>query len=155
MKKPIDIKLTPEGLENLKKEQQELVGKRPGVLARMVAAREQGDLSENAGFHAAKDELSRIDHRLRELKLMIRFVDVIADGESSSVSLGSVVVVDDGSGEREFKIVGRLEADPIKGLLSDESPIGGALLGRRVGESVKIDIPDGSIQFKIMSIKSR
>ena len=154
VKKPIDIKMTPEGLSRLKEEQQELSKKRPGVLVRMVAAREQGDLSENAGFHAAKDELARIDHRLRELALISRFADVISAGGSSSVSAGSVVVVDDGSGEKEFKIVGKLEADPASGLISDESPIGRALLAKKVGDLVEVEIPDGRIRFKILSIKS-
>lgn len=154
MKKPIDIKITPEGLANLKKEQQELAQKRPGVLARMVAAREQGDLSENAGFHAAKDELSHIDHRLRELTLMIRFADVIYNEQNSAVSLGTVVVVDDGSYKREFKIVGRLEADPVGGLISNESPIGRALLGKVVGDIVEVETPSGKAGFKILDIKS-
>lgn len=154
MKKPIDIKITPEGLANLKKEQQKLAEKRPGVLARMVAAREQGDLSENAGFHAAKDELLHIDYRLRELALMIRFADVISNGESASVSLGSVIVVDDGSGKREFKIVGKLEADPANDLISDESPIGRALLGKAVGDIVEVEIPNGKAGFKILNIRS-
>lgn len=153
MKKPIDIKVTPEGLANLKKEQKELSEKRPGVLARMVAAREQGDLSENAGFHAAKDELSRIDRRTRELALMIRFASIISNDQSSAVSLGSVVVVDDGDGQREFKIVGKLEADPTRGLISDESPIGRVLLDKKVGEYIDVDIPDGKVKFKILNIK--
>lgn len=154
MKKPIDIKVTPEGLANLKKEQQELAEKRPGVLARMVAAREQGDLSENAGFHAAKDELSHIDHRLRELALVIRFADVISNKQNFSVSLGTIVVVDDGSYKREFKIVGKIEADPADGLISNESPIGRALLGKSVGDIVEVETPNGKAGFKILNIKS-
>lgn len=152
MKKPIDVKVTVEGLEKLKQEEQELILKRPGVLARMVAAREQGDLSENAGFHAAKEELGRIDRRLRELKLMIRFADVISNERNTSIALGSVVVVGDGSSEKEFKIIGRLEADPTKGFVSDESPIGSALLGKKVGDTVIVDVPDGKITYKIVSI---
>lgn len=153
MDKPIDVKVTLEGLENLKKELQDLIEKRPGVLARMVAAREQGDLSENAGYHAAKEELGRLDRRVRELKLMIRFAQIIGGGNSLIVSLGSSVVVDDGNERREFKIVGRLEANPVDGKMSDESPIGTALLGKKAGELVKIAVPDGKVTYRILEIK--
>lgn len=153
MQSPIDVKVTPEGLENLKKELAELAEKRPGVLARMVAAREQGDLSENAGYHAAKEELGRIDRRTRELKLMIRFAQIIGGGDHLAVSLGSDVVVDDGSGQREFKIVGKIEANPMEGKMSDESPIGMALLGKKVGDLVEIDVPDGKVMYRILEIK--
>lgn len=153
MKKPIDVKVTAEGFEKLKQEEQELILRRPGVLARMVAAREQGDLSENAGFHAAKEELGRIDRRLRELRLMIRFADIIAVKESSVVALGNSVVIADGSEEKEFKIIGKLEADPVKCVVSDQSPVGSALLGKKVGDSVSIDVPDGKIVYKIIGIK--
>ena len=154
MQSPIDVKVTPEGLENLKKELVELAEKRPGVLARMVAAREQGDLSENAGYHAAKEELGHIDRRTRELKLMIRFAQIIAGGDHLAVSLGSNVVVDDGSGQREFKIVGKIEANPMEGKMSDESPIGMALLGKKVGDVVSIEVPDGKAVYKVVSIAS-
>lgn len=154
MNSPIDIKVTPEGLEKLKKEQEELIAKRPGVVDRMVAAREQGDLSENAGFHAARDELARIDSRLRELKLIIKFAQIISSDNSSFVGLGTNVIVDDGTGQKEFKIVGKLEADPEKGLVSNESPIGKALVGKKAGESVTIDVPDGKVVYKIINIKS-
>lgn len=153
MNPPIDIKVTPEGLEKLKKEQEELIAKRPGVVDRMVQAREQGDLSENAGFHAARDELSRIDSRVRELKLITRFAQVISSSNDSTVSLGSTVVIDDGSGPREFKIVGKLEADPAGGRVSDESPLGSILIGKKVGDTVEFNSPDGKHNYKIMEIK--
>lgn len=153
MNPPIDIKVTPEGLEKLKKEQEELIAKRPGVVDRMVQAREQGDLSENAGFHAAKDELSRIDSRVRELKLITRFAQVISSSNDSTISLGSTVVIDDGSGPREFKIVGKLEADPASGLVSDESPLGSILIGKKVADTVEFDTPDGKHNYKILRIR--
>ena len=153
MQKPIDVKVTPEGLENLKKELVELAEKRPGVLARMVVAREQGDLSENAGYHAAREELGRIDRRTRELKLMIRFAQIIGGGDHLTVSLGSSVVVDDGTGQREFKLVGKIEANPMEGKMSDESPIGMALLGKKVRDLVEIDVPDGKVKYRILEIK--
>lgn len=154
MQKPIDIKVTPEGLTNLKSELEELALKRPGVLARMVAAREQGDLSENAGYHAAKDELGHIDRRVRELKLMIRFAQLIEDKSSPNINLGSRVTVDIGGDQKEFRIVGKLEANPANGFVSEESPIGRALLSKKVGDSVDIEVPDGKITYKIISINS-
>ena len=112
MNSPINVKVTPEGLEKLKQELKDLEARRPLVLSRMVAAREQGDLSENAGYHAAKEELGRIDYRVRELRLMIRFAQIIGDGNNSVGTHGSSVMVDDGNGPRECKIGGRLEANP-------------------------------------------
>lgn len=151
---PFDIKVTPEGLEKLKSEQEELTAKRPNVLARMVAAREQGDLSENAGYHAARDELSHIDSRVRELKLMIRFAQVIRGGNDSTVTIGSTVEVDDGAQSCQFKIVGKLEANPTDGLVSDESPLGQTLIGKKTGEVIEFETPDGKHSYKILRVKS-
>ena len=152
MKKPIDIQLTKEGLQNFKKEQQVLSDKRPEVLTRLVAAREQGDLSENAGYHAAKDELAYIDHRIRELNLLLRFADVIQSNQTGVVAFGSVVTISDGQRNMVYTIVGKLEANPANGKLSDVSPIGKMLLGKKVGESIKVDIPDGNVTYKIINI---
>lgn len=154
MKKPIDIKVTKEGYKKLKEELEKLIKKRPDVLVRMVAAREQGDLSENAGYHAAKEELGYIDRRLRELKLMLRFANVIGEGTSNIVSLGSKVVVDNGTGPIEFAIVGNIEANPSEKKMSDESPIGKALIGKKVGDTVEVEIPDGTVTYKVLEIKA-
>ena len=154
VKKPIEVKVTQEGFQKMKDEEQMLFVRRPGVLARMVAAREQGDLSENAGYHAAKEELGNIDRRLRELKILIRFADIMKGGGATGViGIGNTVVVDDGTGPREFKIVGAVEANPTEGKMSDVSPIGKALVGKIVGDSVSVEIPDGTISFKIISVK--
>lgn len=153
MKKPIELKLTREGFDNLKKELDFLLERRPGVLTRMVAAREQGDLSENAGYHAAKEELGRIDRRTRELKIMIRFADVVDSHRAAIVDFGSVVTVEQDGQKSVFTIVSKLEADPVHGKVSDVSPIGSALLGAKVGDIVNVDIPDGKIAFKIIETK--
>lgn len=151
MPKPI-YKFTKEGFLNLKKEQENLTSKRPEVLKRMVAAREQGDLSENAGYHAAKEELGQIDSRLRELKMLLRFGEVVEDSSTSVVGFGTKVKVDDGSSQAEFTIVSGMEADPVKGKMSDESPIGGALLGKRVGDEIEVEVPSGRVVYKILEI---
>lgn len=153
MKKPIDIYITKEGLGNLKKEHENLINKRPVVVERMSTAREQGDLSENAGYHAAKEELAYIDYRLRELKLLIRNVHIIETKQNAIVDLGSTVTILGRGKQTVYTIVGKLEADPVGGKLSEVSPIGSALLGKRVGASVEVEIPDGRIVYKIVEIR--
>lgn len=152
MKKPIDIKFTKEGYEKLGEEYQQLTEKRPGVLARMVAAREQGDLSENAGYHASKEELGKIDSRLRELKLLMRFGEIVDSKGANAVGVGSTVKVSKDAETYEFNIVGQLEADPVHGKLSEVSPIGNALLGKNVGDQVEVEIPDGKIVYTVLEI---
>ncbi len=152
MKKPIDIKLTQEGYDNLLAEQAHLIERRPGVLKRMVDAREQGDLSENAGYHAAKEELGRIDSRLKVLKIMLRFAEVVEAKGKDSVSFGSTVTVESDGVKKDFIIVSALEADPMGGKMSDISPIGSALIGKKVGDSVEVETPGGKVSYKIHSI---
>ncbi len=153
VKKPIDVKLTKEGFEKLQKELEELKAKRPGVVTRLTAAREQGDLSENAGYHAAKDELGYVDSRINEIKLLLRFGDVVESKGAETVGIGNTVIVENGQGQNEFSLVGHFEADPTLGKLSEKSPIGAALIGKKVGEAVEIDVPDGKITFKIVEIR--
>lgn len=154
MKKPIELKVTQEGFEKLQKELEELTLKRPGVLTRMVAAREQGDLSENAGYHAAKEQLGYIDRRTRHLKIMLRFAEVVKAKNTDVVAFGSVVKVHNGEDNVEFAIVSAMEADPIKMKVSDVSPIGKALLGKKVGEEVVIETPGGNVTYRVIEIKS-
>ncbi|OGD86070.1 hypothetical protein A2696_02600 [Candidatus Curtissbacteria bacterium RIFCSPHIGHO2_01_FULL_41_13] len=153
MKKPLDIQITKQGLENLKKEHDDLENKRPGVVERMSQAREQGDLAENAGYHAAKEALAYIDYRLRELKLLIRNAHVIETKQNDIVSLGSTVTIASNGKQTVYTIVGKLEADPANGRLSEASPIGSALLGKKVGASVEVKTPIGKIVNKIIEIK--
>lgn len=148
------FKFTPAGFEQLKSEMATLTERRPGVLTRLVAAREQGDLSENAGYHAAKEELGKIDSRIREIKLMLRLGEVTEAKEVEIVGFGNVVVINDGEADLEFTIVSAQEADPVKGKVSDSSPIGSALLGRRVGDDVEVFSPNGRADYKIMAIKT-
>src|SRR3989344_9207601 len=136
--KMADIRITREGFEKLKEEYKNLIEKRPHVLIRMVAAREMGDLSENAVYHASKDELARVDRRLRELRLLMKHVEVVEKQDSGNVSVGSSVKVTDGRDVYEYMIVGRLEADPVHGKLSEVSPIGSALIGKEVGNEVSV-----------------
>jgi len=148
-----NFKFTPEGFEKLKKELAELSERRPGVLTRLVAAREQGDLSENAGYHAAREELGKIDSRVRELKLMIRLAEVVQAKEADIVGFGNKVMINDGENNLEFTIVSAQEADPISGKISDSSPIGSALLGKKTGDTVSVYSPSGKADYRIVEIK--
>ncbi len=153
MKKPIELKLTPEGFKKLVDEERELRESRPGVLKRMVEAREQGDLSENAGYHAARERLGYIDSRLRQLKVMIRFAQVIESSNQNIVSFGNHVTVKNDGETRAFTIVSAQEADPTSGKISDVSPIGSSLMGKSVGEKATVDTQDGKTIFEILDIK--
>ncbi len=151
MNKP-SLQMTQQGIDDLQNELLKLKSERPGVLTRMVEAREQGDLSENAGYHAAKDRLGFIDGRTRQLKELIRQAEVVRSSGNETVDFGSTVKISNETGELNFTIVSNLEADPSKGRLSDQSPIGSALIGKKVGETVQIQTPDGSTAYKVISI---
>ncbi len=138
----------------MREELETLTLRRPGVLTRLVAAREQGDLSENAGYHAAKEELGKIDSRMRELKLMMRLGDVVQAKEINTVGFGNIVIVNNGLENLEFTIVSAQEANPAVGKVSDNSPIGAALLGKKVGDNVSVYSPSGKADYKIVEIKT-
>lgn len=145
---------TKEGIENLKIELGTLIKRRPQVVINLSNAREQGDLSENAGYHAAKEELSQIDSRIRELKFLIRLAITPKKSTSETVTFGTTVTVDDGTTKRKFTIVNALEADPKVGKMSDISPIGSALLNKKLGDSVLVETPNGKMTYKIVSLET-
>lgn len=149
--------ITPEGLEKLKAELDELVTVRRVALAqRLSAAIKQGDLSENADYITAKEEQGFLEGRIRELEVAVRNAvviegPVVTDGRAA---LGShVTVVEEGYDDEEtYHIVGPLEADPTKGKISNESPLGESLIGRRVGDKIVVQAPVGEIEFRIVEI---
>jgi len=150
------IYLTKEGLEELKKEQGELVNvKRPDVLERVSQARSLGDLSENAEYVAAREELSFIDGRIDELEELLKQVSIISEDPKNSshvVKLGSKVTVNVKGKKESFMVVGEWEADPMEKKISHESPLGKALLGKKVGEKVEVEAPAGKINYVIISV---
>lgn len=153
------IYLTKEGLEDLQKEYDELTKvKRPEMLDRVSQARNQGDLSENAEYTAARDELSFIDGRIEEIEELLKQAKVITDttktgGAKAQVALGSQVTVKVGSKEEVFTVVGEWEADPQARKISHESPLGKALLGKAKGEAVEVDAPAGKVLYTVVSVK--
>lgn len=147
------INITQQGLDELKAEYQELKDQKlPAVIARVQSAREQGDLSENSEYHAARDEHSMIMGRMEELEELISRAKVISKPQKSSVSIGSKVTVGTTKGTHQYHIVGKYESDPANKKISDESPLGKALLGKKVGQDVTYEAPVGKIIYKIVSI---
>ncbi len=149
------IYLTKKGFEDLKKEYDEVLNKRrPEVVERLSAAREMGDLSENAEYTAAREELAFIDGRIEELEELIKQAELISDGNhtTQSVGLGSQVVIKIGAKQETFTVVGEWEADPTEKKISHESPLGKALLGKNVGTEIEVEAPAGKMLYKIVSI---
>lgn len=151
------IYLTKSGLEDLKKEHEELTKvKRPEVVTRVSDARNQGDLSENAEYVAAREELSFIDGRIDELEELLKQVSLIEEGTGTNggflVELGSEVTLKIDGKEEVYRVVGEWEADPAEKKISHESPLGKALLGKKIGESVEVEAPAGKINYTIVSV---
>ncbi|CAN5116119.1 transcription elongation factor GreA [soil metagenome] len=148
------IYLTAEGLEELKKEHEELNKvRRPQIVSRVSAARDMGDLSENAEYTAARDELAFVDGRIDELEQLLKEVQIIKEsGEHKTVDLGSTVTLKIDGKEEKYTVVGEWEADPILRKISHESPLGKALLGKKTGEVVEVDAPAGKIKYTIVTL---
>jgi transcription elongation factor GreA len=154
--KPVYV--TAEGLEALQAELDDLVNvRRPALAKRLHAAIKQGDLSENADYITAKEEQGFLEGRIRELEAMLRNVELIDNSGAPDgvVNLGcEVTVLEKGYDDNEtYHIVGPAEADPSKGKISHESPLGRALIGHRVGDEVAIRAPAGEIHFQILDVK--
>ena len=150
--------LTYAGLKQYENELQELkVVKRKEVAQKIKEAREQGDLSENAEYDAAKDEQRDIELRIEELEKLLKNAEVVVEDEVEldKISVGCEVKVYDMEYEEEmdFQIVGSTEANSLKNKISNESPVGKALLGKRVGETVVVDTQAGEIAYKVLDIK--
>ncbi len=148
------VYLTQKGLTDLQKEHEDVIKiKRPEVVERLAAAREMGDLSENAEYTAAREELAFIDGRIEELELILKQAVVIEDHHGDKmVSLGSQVTLKVAGKQEVFTLVGEWEADPQEKTISHESPLGKALMGKAVGEDVEVEAPAGKMVYKIVSI---
>jgi transcription elongation factor GreA len=149
--------LTAEGAEELRRELDTLIKvRRPELAAKLTEAVSQGDLKENADYHDAKEQQAFMEGRIKYLENVLRSAKIIeATSKSDQVRLGSVVtIVEDGTSDEEtYTIVGAAEANPREGKISNESPIGAALLGRSVGEKVKARTPAGELVFKVKKIR--
>lgn len=149
--------LTYEGLKKLEDELQELkVVRRKEVAQKIKEAREQGDLSENAEYDAAKDEQRDIETRIEEIEKILKNAEVVVedDVDLEKINIGcSVRILDcEYNEEFEYKIVGSTEANSLKGKISNESPVGKALLGKKIGDKVTVETQAGDLEYKVLSI---
>jgi transcription elongation factor GreA len=150
------VYLTKEGLENLKKEYDVLVNvRRPSVVERLATARGAGDLSENSDYTQAKQDIAFIDGRISELEEVFNRVEIIVEDKKgrTAVDLGCTVIVEVEGKKITYHLVGEYEADPINQKISPSSPLGKALVGRKVGEVVEVEAPVGKITYKVVSIE--
>jgi transcription elongation factor GreA len=146
--------LTPEGFERLKQELQQLVQvRRKEIAARIQEAKELGDLSENAEYQSAREEQGVNEGRIEELEATLRSAVLIADDQKASVvQIGSTVEIEMNGKSQKLQIVGSNEADPMNGLISNASPLGQALLGKKAGDECVVLAPKGEMACKILKI---
>lgn len=151
----MSVYLSKSGLEKLKNELVELkTKKRQEIAARLEHAKSLGDLSENAEYQEAKEEQSLVESQIAELEETLRNAVIIAEGLGTDlVRVGSTVRVRSDRGEEVYHIVGSEEANPLAGKISNESPLGHAFLGRKVGETVEVKTPGGTAKYEILEIK--
>jgi len=145
--------LTNDGVNELKAELAELLNERGPVAERIKSAREFGDLAENAEYTSARQEQERVEGRISEIEHILQNVELIVKPKANNiVRLGSVVNLKDNSDSKVFQVVGTMEADPLQGKISDESPIGRALLGKKESDEVEIEAGSKVTKYKIANI---
>jgi len=144
--------ITDEGKRELEAELEELKSRRGDIAEKIAEARDYGDLSENAEYDAAREEQGLVESRIAEIEDILLNAELIKTGKSSKVALGSKVELKTGERTVVYSVVGPVEADPLEGKISNESPIGEALMNKKVGESVTISTPKGQISYTIISI---
>lgn len=144
--------MTREGFEKLQKEFEELKSSRPQAVKTLSEARAMGDLSENGLYTAAKARLRSIDNQIFRLEIQIKLAD-INEGGGEKVGIGSKVIVKNGNEKKTFYIVGDYEANPQEGKISQNSPLGRALMGKKVNEKAVFEAPSGSVSYLIQDIK--
>ena len=152
-----EIYVTVEGLDNMKKELEELIQvKRPEVIKALKEARALGDLSENAEYDAARQEQAQVEARIKELEVMIEKAVVIENVNTEEVSIGTTVTIEyiEDEEKEDYSIVGVKEADTFNNKISNESPIARAILGKKIGDTVSVDSPNGTYDVRIVAINA-
>lgn len=155
MKKDLkEIYLTSEGFLKLEEELNEAkTVKRPQIIKDLKEARAQGDLSENAEYSAARDAQGKLEARIKEIEYILEHATIIENNNDGKVKVGSVVtILYDDDEEEEYSIVGTNEADPFENKISNESPIAVAVMGRKEGDTVLVESPNGSFSVKIVKV---
>lgn len=148
------FQITKQGQKSLERELDTLTNdKRPKLVDRLAFARTQGDLAENSDYQNAKDELEFLDGRISELEEVLKQAVVVSgNSNASQVSFGTKVTVQSNSTKKVYEIVGEWEADPAQQRISHTSPLGQALIGKKVGEKAQVEAPAGKVIYKIVSI---
>lgn len=148
------FRMTREGADELQAELNNLIADRSAIADRIKSARELGDLAENAEYQSARADQEKNEARISELEHILQNLEIIKSpkGASSKVQLGSTVKLKNNGKTKEFQIVGTVEADPLEGKISDESPIGMSLMGKKVGEEVEIRTPAETAVYQIAEI---
>ncbi|MBQ3475362.1 MAG: transcription elongation factor GreA [Bacilli bacterium] len=155
MKNKKEVFLTKQGLEEVAVELDNLKQNvRPEVIQQIKEARAQGDLSENAEYHSARDRQGQVEARIKELEYLLDNATIIEETKSDVVTVGSKVKIKyvDDDEEEEYSIVGSTEADPFENKISNESPIAKVIMGKKKGDTVTVESPNGSYEIKIVSI---
>lgn len=148
------FQFTPEGFKKLQEEYDDLVNnQRARVVDRLQKARAMGDLSENSEYTAAKEEIAFVEGRIKEIEELMKNAEVVDSASSDGIEIGTEVIVEKDGSEERFSIVGEFEADPMAKKLSATSPIGKALLGKKQGDTVSVEVPVGTLKYKIKEIK--
>lgn len=150
MKKMYQI--TTAGKKELEKELVELKSRRGEIADKLANARDFGDLSENAEYDSAREEQGLLETRVAEIEDILLNADIIKSGSKTKVALGSKVELKTGKKNVVYTVVGPVEADPLSGKISNESPIGASLFGKKVGDKAVITTPKGSVTYEIASI---
>lgn len=149
--------MTLEGKKKLEDELEEYrLKRRPEVIKRIKIARSYGDLSENSEYESAKDEQAMVESRIAQIENMLQYAEIIdnEDVDKDEVSMGRTITIQELPDEEpeEYQIVGESESDPFNGKISNESPMAKGLLGRKVGEVVEVEVPNGTIKLKIVKV---
>jgi len=144
--------LTDAGKKELEKELKELKNRRGAIADKIAEARDYGDLSENAEYDAAREEQGLVESRIAEIEDVLLNAEIIKVSRSSSVKLGSKVELKTGAKTVTYHVVGPVEADPLAGKISNESPIGLALMGKKIGDIATITTPKGNIEYEVVAV---
>ena len=146
--------VSKESLAHLQKEYDTLRDETiPDIAKRIDEAKQQGDLSENAEYHQAREDMSWAQGKLQELYQIINNAQIISHQSTGSVAVGSTITVKFNGGQKQYTIVGPQEINPAKGFISNESPLGEAFIGHKVGDFVEIQVPSGKTRYEILEIK--
>ena len=145
--------ITESGQRELERELEELKSRRGEIADKIAAARDFGDLSENAEYDAAREAQGLLETRITEIETILQNASIIQAGSSSTVTLGSTVELEANGKAVVYTVVGPVEADPLEGKVSNESPIGQALMGKAVGDTVTISTPKGELAYTVVALR--